>query len=277
MQNNPQSKITNHKSTILITGASSGIGAAAARTFGRAGYRVVLAARRVEKLERLAEEIREEGGEALPVRTDVTSLDDIENLVRVTLERWGGIDVLFNNAGFGRMGWLEDLDPVEGIESQIRVNLLGTIQVTRAALPHMIERRAGHVINMASMAGLVATPTYTLYAASKFGVRGFSEALRREVGWYGITVSVLYPGGVANEFGQKARIRRRTGLTTPGFLRLSNEDVARAALKLARRPRRSLVIPWPMRAVVWVNAWFPGLIDWGVARYFVSRERQNNG
>lgn len=227
----------------------------------------------MERLERLADEIRREGGEALPVRTDVSSLDDIENLVRVTLERWGGIDVLFNNAGFGRMGWLEELDPVEDIQAQIQVNLLGTIQVTRAALPHMIERRGGHVINMASMAGLVATPTYTLYAASKFGVRGFSDALRREVGGYGIKVSVLYPGGVANEFGQKARIRRKTGLTTPAVLRLSNEDVAQGVLKLVRRPRRSLIIPWPMRAVVWVNAWFPWLIDWGVERYFVSRER----
>lgn len=258
---------------IIITGASSGFGEAAARLFAHQGYRVVIAARRYERLLRLADEIQQAGGDALPVAADVTRLEDIQELVQVTLEQFRGIDILFNNAGFGRMGWLENLDPVEDIQAQINVNLLGLIQVTRAVLPHMIERRRGHIINMASMAGLVGTPTYTLYAASKYGVRGFSEALRREVGVHGIKVSVIYPGGAATEFSQAAGIRRKTGVTTPAALRLSAEDVAEAVLGLARRPRRSLIIPWPMRLVVWLNSWFPGLLDWAVEVYFVRRER----
>jgi hypothetical protein len=145
--------------------------------------------------------------------------------------------------------------------------------MTQAVLPHMIHRRSGHIINMASTAGLIAPPTYTVYAASKFAVRGFSEALRREVGVYGIQVSGIYPGGVATEFSQHTRTRRKTGITTPSALLLSSEAVARAVLKLARHPRRALVIPWPMRFAVWLNALFPGLVDWAIEQRFVKPER----
>ena len=262
---------------IIVTGASSGIGAATARRFAQEGYRVVLAARRYERLKTLQEEIASHGGIALPVVTDITKLDEIQNLVQQTMEAFGQIDLLFNNAGFGRMDWLEDLDPVNDIDLQLHTNLLGLIQMTQAVLPHMIERRQGHIINMSSMAGLVATPTYTIYAASKFGVCGFSEALRREVGVYGISVSVIYPGGVATEFSKKARIRRRTGTTTPPWLRLSAEDVADAVLSLARRPRRSLITPWSMRIIVWANAWFPGVLDWAMERWFVVKEKGMRG
>ena len=258
---------------ILITGASSGIGAATARLVSEQGYRIVLAARRLERIELLADEILSAGGKAYPVRADVTELADIQSLVRTALQRYGQIDALFNNAGFGRMGWLEDLEPIEDVAQQINTNLLGLVQVTRAVLPHMIARKGGHIINMASMAGLVATPTYTVYAAGKFGVRGFSEALRREVGVHGIRVSVLFPGGVQNEFSNKAGIIRKTGLTTPGWLRLTNEDVAGAVLGLLQRPRRSLVIPWPMHLVVFVNHLFPGMLDSAMERWFVRQER----
>ncbi|MCJ7657703.1 MAG: SDR family oxidoreductase, partial [Anaerolineales bacterium] len=193
---------------IIITGASSGIGAATARIFADRGYRVTLAARRLERLEALAQEIKSAGGEALSVATDVTQLNDIRNLVQTTLNEFGQIDVLFNNAGFGRLDWLENLDPVKDIEAQFRVNLLGVILTAQAVVPHMIERCAGHIINMGSIAGLVATPTYTVYSASKFAVRGFTEALRREVGIYGVKVSGIYPGGVATEFSQHTGARR---------------------------------------------------------------------
>ncbi|MEA3440530.1 MAG: SDR family oxidoreductase [Chloroflexota bacterium] len=262
---------------IIVTGASSGIGAATARRFAREGYRVVLAARRDERLKTLEEEIISHGGIALPVVTDMTKLDEIQNLVQQTIETFGQINLLFNNAGFGRMGWLEELDPVEDIEAQLHTNLLGMIQMTQSVLPYMIEHQEGHIINMASMAGLVGTPTYTIYAASKFGVRGFSEALRREVGVYGISVSVIYPGGAATEFSKKARIHRRTGTTTPPWLRLNAEDVAEAVLSLARRPRRSLITPWSMRIIVWANAWFPGLLDWAVEKWFVVKEKGMRG
>jgi NADP-dependent 3-hydroxy acid dehydrogenase YdfG len=260
---------------ILISGASSGIGAATARLFASQGYRVALAARRIERLEELATEIRQGGGQALPIQTDVSRLEDIQALVKHALENFGQIDLLFNNAGFGRLDWLENLDPRSDVQALLQVNLLGQMWMTQAVLPHMIARRQGHIINMASVAGLVAAPTYSLYAASKFGLHGFSQALRREVSVYGIHVSAIYPGGVDTEFSQHARIHRKTGTTTPAWLRLSAEDVARSVFDLARRPRRMLVIPRLMLLAVWANALFPGAVDWVIERRFVSRERNS--
>jgi short-subunit dehydrogenase len=258
---------------ILITGASSGIGASTARLFASQGYRVVLAARRIERLEMLAQEIGSNGGEALPVATDMTELKDIRNLVQITLDRFGRIDVLLNNAGFGRLDWLENLDPVKDIEAQVRVNLLGVILMAQAVVPHMIERRAGHIINMGSIAGFVAAPTYSMYSASKFAVRGFNEALRREVGIYGVHVSGIYPGGVATEFSQHTGAQRKSGATTPDSLRLSPEEVAKRVWGIVERPRRSVIIPGIMRLVVWINALLPGVVDEVIERRFTRIER----
>jgi hypothetical protein len=251
---------------ILVTGASSGIGEATARLFARQGYRVGMGARRQDRLVRLAEEIRQGGGEALPVSADLTKLEDIQQLVRCTLDQFGQIDVLLNNAGFGRLGWLEDLDPVLDIQAQLQVNLVAAIQMAREVLPNMIERRSGHIINMASVAGLVASPTYSIYAASKFGVRGFTEGLSREVGVFGIHVSALYPGGVRTEFKEHTGAQRKTGRTTPAWLRLEPEDVAQAVYRLVQHPRRQQVIPWAWHFPIWLNSLFPWLADWLIKR-----------
>ena len=201
---------------VIVTGASSGIGEATARQFGREGAKLVLAARRVDKLEALAQEILAmgSGAETFVVQADLSKLEDIQALIKQTLDKFGRIDVLVNNAGFGRLDWLENLDPVKDIQSQFDVNVLGVIQTTRQALPVMMKQRSGHIINMCSMAGLVATPTYTVYAACKHAVHGFSEALRREVKPWGIDVSMIYPGGVLTEFQAHAGIKRKTGATT---------------------------------------------------------------
>jgi uncharacterized protein len=258
---------------ILITGASSGIGEAAARRFCKGGYRVVLAARRLDRLSSLAEELESEGGQAFAVRTDVAQLKDIESLVSTAMHHYGQIDVLFNNAGYGKLAWLNDLDPVSDIHNQIQVNQLGVIQTTRAVLPHMIACRRGHIINMSSMAGFIATPTYSIYAASKFALRGFSEALRREVGVYGIHVSVICPGGVATEFKSHTGAQRKTGMTTPGWLRLTPERVADAVWKVVQRPRRTVLLPWVYNLAVTVNTMFPGLVDRIIEARFTRPER----
>jgi short-subunit dehydrogenase len=262
---------------ILITGASSGIGADTARLFCQRGWQAVLAARRGDQLAALVQEIQGKGGEALAVPTDVTAVNQLERLVKAALDRFGCIDVLFNNAGFGRLDWLEKLDLQADIAAQIAVNLTACIQLTALVLPHMIARRSGTIINMSSLAGWVGTPTYSVYAASKFGLRGFTEALRREVGVFGVKVCGIYPGGVDTEFAEKAHIRRRSGLTTPGWLRLEAEDVAGAVWGLARRPRRTLILPRLMLFAVWANVLFPGLFDWITEHGFVRRERTGRG
>jgi short-subunit dehydrogenase len=260
---------------ILITGASSGIGEATARRFAREGYRVVLTARRMDRLTALADQISSSGGQAIPIRADLARLEDIQLLVKSTLENYGQIDVLFNNAGFGRLSWLEQLDPQNDIQSQIQVNLLGVIQTTHAVLPGMIQRRKGHIVNMGSIASLIGTPTYTIYAASKFAVRGFSEALRREVGIYGISVSVIYPGGVTTEFKSHTGAYRKTGMSTPKQIRLTADQVAQVVWQVAQHPRRAVVFPWIFRLGVVMNALLPGVVDKIIEKRFVAIERES--
>jgi short-subunit dehydrogenase len=258
---------------LLVTGASSGIGAAVAELFGHQGYRVSLAARRLERLENIADRINADGGQALAIRADLSVYEDIKNMVSTTLANFHQVDVLVNNAGFGRLKWLEDLDPIRDIQAQLQINLVATILVTREILPHMLERRTGHIINMASLGGFVATPTYTIYSASKFGVRGFTEALRREVGIYGIHVSGIYPGSVKTEFKQHAGIQRKTGQTTPDSLQLEPAEVAQSVLKVVNHPRRAVILPWQMRFSVWMNIFFPGIVDRIIERRFTRLER----
>jgi NADP-dependent 3-hydroxy acid dehydrogenase YdfG len=261
---------------VLITGASSGFGAAAARLFAQEGCRVVLAARRLERLEELADEIRARGGQALPVPLDVTQPIQIEAMVKAAVDEYGRIDILFNNAGFGRLNWIEALDPVDDIQSQIHVDLLGVIWTARAVLPQMYGQRSGHIINMSSLAGWAAPPLYTVYSAAKFGVRGFTEALRREAAPFGVHVSAIYPGSARTEFqkhigGNPARRRFRT----PAWLTLTAEDVARAVVRLAKRPRRRLILPWAMTFSILFNSHLMGISDSLQARAFAGAHEED--
>lgn len=262
---------------VIVTGASSGIGEATARQFGREGAKVVLAARRVDRLESLAQEIAvmKAGAQTLVVQADLSRLEDIQALIQQTLDKFGRIDVLVNNAGFGRLDWLENLDPVKDIQSQFDVNVMGVIQTTRQALPVMIKQRSGHIINMCSMAGLVATPTYTIYAACKHAVHGFSEALRREVKPWGIEVSMIYPGGVVTEFASHAGIKRKTKAATPKALLLTAEQVGNAVVQLVRRPRAMWIIPWAWSITVWMNRTLNWLVDATTVRNFTIPERED--
>jgi short-subunit dehydrogenase len=261
------------KKVVIITGASSGIGAASAKLLAAAGYRVVLAARRAEKIATLQDEILAKEQDSIAVRTDVGDLESIENLVTQTMDTYGQVDVLFNNAGFARQMWLEEMNVEMDIVQQVQVNLLGVIQITRAVLPHMIVRRNGHIINMSSMAAFVAPPTYSVYSATKYAVRGFSEALRREVGVWGIKVSGLYPASVETEFSEHLGGEYQSDFLYPRAFRLKSEDVAKEVVKLARSPKREVILPRIMHFSKWLNILFPGLIDRVIERAFVRPER----
>ncbi len=254
---------------VLITGASSGFGAAAARLFAAEGCRVVLSARRLERLEALAEAIRAEGGQALAVACDVTRQEEIEALVAVTLEAYGRIDVLFNNAGFGRLNWLDALDPADDIDRQIDVNLRGAIQMARAVLPHMMAQGSGHILNMSSVAGWIATPLYSVYAATKFGLRGFTEALRREAAPFGVQVTGIYPGPAVTEFGQHTGNQGfKDQVNAPAWLSMTAEHVARAAVRLVKYPwLRRLILPWWFHPLLWLNSHCPRLVDFVLTRF----------
>jgi short-subunit dehydrogenase len=247
---------------VLITGASSGFGEEAARLFAKEGCRVVLAARRLERLQALAEEIQSSGGEAVAIPVDVNESAEIHVMVQTVLDLYGRIDILFNNAGFGAMDWFENLTPQRHIETLVRVNLTGTMLVTRAVLPGMLERKTGHIINMASVAGLIASPLITTYSASKYGVRAFTDALRREVSPFGIKVSGIYPGPAATEFGTHlSKQRTRETINRIIDLRMTSEYVARRVVQVATHPRRSLVIPWWFRIITTFDTLFPVVVD----------------
>ena len=247
---------------VVVTGASSGFGAAAAKLFAKNGCSVVLAARRLDRVQEIAAEILSKRGNALALAMDVSQPVQIGAMVASALDAYGQIDILFNNAGFGHLDWLERLDPISDIQAQITVDLLGVIWASRMVLPHMYKRRSGHIINMCSMAGWAAPPLYSIYSAAKFGVRGFSEGLRRESTPFGVKVSVVYPGSADTEFashvGQNSAKRR---FKTPDWLKLSADDIAQSVVGLARRPRNQLVLPWWMAFTKFLNSHFNGISD----------------
>jgi NADP-dependent 3-hydroxy acid dehydrogenase YdfG len=260
---------------VLITGASSGFGEDAARLFAKEGTRVVVAARRLERLQELAANIQDRGGEAIAVPADVTNRDEIAVMVQSAIDLYGQIDILFNNAGFGRLSWLENLDPDRDIETQIQVNLIGLIQTTRAVLPYMLERGSGHIINMSSVAGWIAPSTYTIYSATKFGVRGFTDALRREVQPFGIRVSGIYPGPAKTEFGRHTGDHPMKKFKLRQYFRsMTSEYVAQCVVDLAKRPRRALIIPWYYRIAVLGDWLIPGFVDWVVMKFLTSRKNR---
>ena len=255
---------------VLITGASSGFGEDAARLFAMEGCKVVLAARRLERLQALAAEIQDAGGEALAVPVDVSQPAEIAVMVQSALDLYGHIDILFNNAGYGIMDWFEKLDPERNIETIIKVNLIGTMLVTHAVLPQMLKRRKGHIINMSSVAGLIASPLISTYSAGKFGVRAFTDGLRREVRPFGITVTGIYPGPAATEFQQARSSSNVRRIESP---HLSSKYVAERVVNVAKRPVRSLVIPWWFRVVTTFDTLFPVVVDWIL--YLYSRRNHH--
>ena len=257
---------------ILITGASSGFGAQAAEFFAREGAAVVLAARRINRLQDLAEKIQSQGGEALAVPVDVSEQAEIDNLIQTVLDIYERVDILFNNAGFGRLDFLENLTTHRDIEMQVAINLVGTIQVTRGVLPYMMRRRQGHIINMSSVAGYIGAPSYTVYAATKFGMRGFTDALRREVAPFGIRVSGIYPGPAETEFGQHTGSASfKKNFKVPSFATMPSEKVAHRVVQLAKHPRRSVIMPWWFHPVIWVNYISPALVDWVIRKNFTEK------
>jgi NADP-dependent 3-hydroxy acid dehydrogenase YdfG len=259
----------------LISGSSAGLGEAAARSLARRGYDIFLGGRNQDRLAALRDELQRAhpGQVFLPHAFDVRRPAEIEAAVAACRARFARLDVLVTSAGVGVMDFLDRLDPASGIVSQIETNLTGTILLVRAALPWMIEERSGTIILVGSLAGRVATPTYSIYAATKFGLVGFAEALRREVGVWGIRVSLLLPGAVDTALGAESIARRRSGFRTPRRWVLQADQVGEAVAELARRPRRMRVLPGWARPVLWLARTFPGLVDWNTVRAFVRVER----
>ena len=258
------------KKVIIITGASSGIGAEVARRLGGDGMCLTLAARRKDRLDGVAEEVRKAGGEALVVPTDVTKQADIDGIVQATLAKWGRVDVLFNNAGSGLdlpfVKWESDQ-----IINKVNTNLVAVMACAHAVLPAMLKQKSGHIINNSSIAGLVAVSS--VYSATKNGVVGFSDALRRELLKTGVDVSAFCPGFTPSEFSSNLRAHaegRPDAPRYPGLMPVSY--VADQVAWLMNHPRRIHVIPKSWRLLVLAAYMFPSVADWLVPMFGSKKE-----
>lgn len=231
----------------IVTGASSGIGAATAKELARRGATVVLAARRVDELEAQTNAITAAGHHAVAIPTDVTDIAQITRLTERTIELFGRIDVLVNNAG---IAWREPYieNTTEQITQIVNVNLLSAIQLTHVVLPGMLERQHGSIIFVASVSAHIAMDS--LYSATKFGLRGFSLSLRRELAGSGVSASLVSPGFV------RTPLNRHMRLPMPG-----PELVARAIADLAVHPRREVIVPGFYRPLIEFERLFPWIAD----------------
>ncbi|MBD2341944.1 SDR family NAD(P)-dependent oxidoreductase [Calothrix sp. FACHB-156] len=224
----------------IVTGASSGIGEATAIALAAEGATVVLAARRGDRLNALAEKIATIGGKALPIITDVTDEAQVQNLVDKTKTEFGRIDILVNNAGIAAIGAIDGGNTSDWKE-MINLNLLGLLYVTHAVLPILKAQGAGHIVNISSVAGRTARVGIGVYNATKWGVNGFSESLRQEVCKQNIRVTIIEPGLVNTEISDrisdpiaKQNIEERRRSVTP----LESEDIAAAIAYAVTQPSR---------------------------------------
>ncbi len=239
----------------LITGASRGIGAATARELAQRGYALVLAARSAGPLATLAAELSRSGAPALPIPTDLRSIDEIHRLTRLALAHFGRIDALIHNAGTGGDRPIAQVGG-QAVATIIDTNLRAPIELTRALLPGMLERRRGAIVFVASVVGHIGMPSSAIYSASKFGLRGFAHGLRREVAHHGIGVTVISPGFIKTDM-----TRWMGDLPLPG-----PAIVARAIADALVRPRRELFVPGYYRLLVWLEHLLPGVADVALRR-----------
>jgi ribitol 2-dehydrogenase len=217
---------------VIITGASSGIGAATARALAQRGCRLTLAARSKDKINALAESL---DAETLPLVTDVTIGADIQQMVGKTIERFGRVDVMFANAGVYIPGQVSEGDP-DAWANLMNVNIDGVLRCVHAVLPHMKAQKSGDILVTSSISGFVDIDWEPIYSASKHAIQGFVHTLRRQVAADGIRVGAIAPGAVANElwgFTDPAEIERLS-VTEHSYLR--SEDVAEAVVFMLSQP-----------------------------------------
>jgi len=248
---------------IVITGASDGIGAELARQLAAPGVSLALAARSVERLEKVAAECRAKGAKALAVRCDVGVEAECRTLVERAAVELGGIDILVNNAGVSGHAFLEQVQDFGWYEDMIRVNFFGTLWCTRHALAHLKARR-GLVVGVSSLAGKHGIPGRTAYSPSKFAQAGFLEALRVELLGTGVDVTAIFPGVVSTDirlhgYGPDGKPAGKSGLNEAGAMAV--DECARLICQAMEHRRRELIMTSQGRIGMWLKLIAPRLVD----------------
>ena len=255
--------------TVIITGASSGIGRETALEFARRRAHVILASRNRDKLEALSAELADFPGRRLVVPTDVTDRLAVEALVRRTVEEFDGVDVLVNNAGVGLFAPIA-AGSLDNMHHLFDVNLWGAIHCIQAAVPYMRRQGRGHIVNVSSIAGKIATPYLGAYSATKFALTAVSGALRSELAGTGIHVSTVYPGLTRTSFTENM-LREAEAPKLPGYLRsVPPAAVARRIVQAVRWSLRDTYVTAADFAAVAAYPLAPGLADWALRLFWLG-------
>ncbi len=244
--------------TILITGASSGIGRAMALRAAKDGATVVLAARTADKLETVAQEVTALGGTPIVVPTDVTKIEDIRNLFLKATEGGRKLDVVFNNAGLGFIGKVWEL-PAEQIQTIINVNTTGMILVAKYAAEVMQRQKYGHLVMTSSLAGLITLPEWSVYVASKWAITGFADSIRYELSPEGVLVTTLHPGMVSTDFFAKEKANQDMSKLDPNAL--TADQVAEEVYNALFTKQRKIIIPAMSKNIAFLQKYLPSLKD----------------
>lgn len=255
----PRERFANQ--VVIITGASSGFGLAAAQAFHREGARVVMAARNHLRLAQAAAGLQRQGGqEPLSFPCDVSNRADVDELIAAALARFNRIDILINNAGYGLIAPVESI-PIEDAKALFGTNFFGAVNCAQAVLPHLKRQRSGHIVNMSSVAGLRGIPNSSMYCASKAALLAFSDAIRLEVKPYGIFVTTLCPSRTndtpfvahAKKYGPIELYKLPETLTT--------SMVVQALLRAVVRRKRTVIVPFHARLMHTLNKFAPRVMD----------------
>jgi len=248
----------------ILTGASSGIGFALAAELVREGARLIVVARREQRLQELCESLGNGPGEVIPFVGDIVDPKSQQASIDLALERFGGIDLLINNAGIGAMGRFTEANP-ERLQQVMAVNFFAAVELTRRTLPALHKGVKPIIVNVSSILGHRGIPGCAEYCASKFALEGFSQSIRAELAREGIDVLVVSPARTKTEFFDQAIDAR--GTPWPKIRGMSSEAVARRTVRAIRRGQHQLIISVGGKALVWVNRLFPGIVDHVLARY----------
>ncbi len=242
---------------VLITGASSGIGRESATAFAKLGADIILVSRTKEKLEHVADELKKFNVTTLVCQCDVSKKDQVKEMSRIVLEKFNSVDILVNNAGFAIYGSVSDLS-IDDIESQMETNYFGMVYCTKYFLPSMLDKKSGHIVNVASVAASFGLPGIAPYCASKFAMLGFSEGLKHELKNSGVGITVVSPIMVRTNFFEHPSFEKMPKFSPTS---LSSKTVARAILRAANSQRLEIIVPSLVRGAVWMKNTFPYFIN----------------
>ena len=242
---------------VLITGASSGIGKQTAIEFAKLGSNIILVARRKNKLEQVENELKKFNVNTLVCTCDVSKKDQVEKMSKIVLEKFNSIDILVNNAGFAIYGSVYDLS-INDIESQMETNYFGMIYCTKNFLPLMLEKKSGHIVNVASVAASFGLPGIASYCASKFAMLGFSEGLKHELSGTGVGITVVSPIMVKTDFFDHPSFEKMPKYSPTS---LNSKTVAKAIVQASNSSRLEIITPSIVRIAVWLKHTFPYFIN----------------